>query len=146
MQVRPIKRGIITCFVFFSLLFFLGTDPFLSFPYTGSSGNADAAPVSSSNRRARTAVREGVSAQREIELVRTTPQGVTIQLFIPTSDFEIRTEGDNGDQFQVSRVETQTVSFPGMPFYCPVSGCATTPCAVYPHQRPCRCRFSSADC
>ena len=73
-------------------------------------------PVSSSNRHARTAVREGVGAQREIELVRTTPQGVTIQLLIPASDFEIRTEGDNGDQFQVSRVETQTVSFSGCRF------------------------------
>ncbi|MDE0423697.1 MAG: C25 family cysteine peptidase [Candidatus Poribacteria bacterium] len=116
MQVRPIKRCIITCFVFFSLLFFLGTDPFWSFTYIGSSSNAEAAPVSPSNRHARTAVREGVGAQREIELVRTTPQGVTIQLFIPASDFEIRTEGDNDDQFQVSRVETQTVSFPGCRF------------------------------
>ncbi|RKU33556.1 hypothetical protein C6496_21775, partial [Candidatus Poribacteria bacterium] len=116
MQVRPIKRCIITCLVFFFLLFFFGTDPFLSFTYNGSAGNADAAPVSSSKRRARTAVREGIGAQREIELVRTTPQGVTIQLFIPASDFEIRTQDNNGDHFQGSRVETQTVSFPGCRF------------------------------
>lgn len=116
MQVRPIKRCIITCFVFFPLLFFLETDPFFSFTDIGSSGNAEAAPVSSSNRRAGTAVREGIGAQREIELVRTTPQGVTIQLFIPASDFEIGTEGESSDQFQGARVETQTVSFPGCRF------------------------------
>ncbi len=116
MRIRPIKRCIIACFVCVALLFFLKTDLFFSFTYIGSSGSADAAPVSSSNRRARTAVREGVNAQREIELVRTTSQGVTLQLFIPESNFEIGAEVDSSDQFQVSRVETQTVSFPGCRF------------------------------
>ena len=116
MPVRPIKPCIITYFVCVVLLFFLETDPFFSFTSIRSSGNAAAAPISSSNRRARTAVREGVNAQREIELVRTTSQGVTIQLLIPESDFEIGTEVDSSDQLQVSRVETQTVSFPGCRF------------------------------
>ena len=116
MPVRPIKPCIITYFVCVVLLFFLETDPFFSFTAIRSSGNAAAAPISSSNRRARTAVREGVNAQREIELVRTTSQGVTIQLLIPESDFEIGTEVDSSDQLQVSRVETQPVSFPGCRF------------------------------
>ena len=107
MQIRPIKCCRVACFIFFALLFFLQTVPFLSFTDIGSSGNAEASPISSSNRRAGTAAREGVEVQREIELVRTTSQGVTLQLFIPESDFEIGTEGDSIDQFQVSRVETQ---------------------------------------
>ena len=116
MPIRPIKRCRVACFVFAALLFFLETDPFLSFTYVGSSGNADAAPISSSNRRARTAVREGVEAQRAIELVRTTSQGVTIQLLISESDFEIAGEVNSGDPFQEPRVERQTVSFPGCRF------------------------------
>ncbi len=116
MQVRPIKRCIIAWFVCVVLLFFFQADPFFFFTDVGSSDSVDAAPISSNHRRARTAVREGVSAQREIELVSTTPQGVTIQLFVPESDFEIGTEADSSDSFQMSRLETQIVSFPGCRF------------------------------
>ena len=127
MQFRPIKRCIIACFVSVILLFFLETDPFSSFTSVGSSGRAEAAPISSSDRRARAAGHEGVGTQREIELVRTTPQGVTIQLFIPESDFEIGTAVDTGDQFQVPRVETQAVSFPGCRFAVGFSGVLRLP-------------------
>ena len=126
MQVRPIKRCIIACFIYLPLLFLLETAPFLSTDL-GSFGNADAAPVSSSNRRARTAAREGVGTQRKIELVRTTPQGVTIQLFIPESDFEVEGEINSGDPFQESRTETQTVSFPGCRFAVQAPGALRLP-------------------
>ena len=116
MQVRPIKRCIIACFVCVALPCFFKAYPFFFFTYIGSSGHAEAASISSNNRRARAAVRGGASAQREIELVRTTSQGVTIQLFIPASDFEIGTEVNSSDPFQVSHVEMQTVSFPGCRF------------------------------
>ncbi len=116
MQVRRIKNCAIVCFVFVIIFCFLEVSPFLFSTFIHSYGRADAAPVSSSNRRARTTVREGVGAQREIELVRTTSQGVTIQLRIPESDFEIGTEVNSSDQFQEPRVETQTVSFPGCRF------------------------------
>ena len=116
MQVRPIKSRIIACFVFIVLLSFLETDPFLSLTDLGSSGRAAAAPVSSSKRRANATGPESIGTQREIKLVRTTPQGVTVQLFIPESDFAIGTQVDNGDQLQQPRVETQTVSFPGCRF------------------------------
>ena len=50
----------------------------------------------------------------------TTSQGVTIQLLIPESDFEIDTEQDNDQQLrsgsQFSHLESQIVSFPGCRF------------------------------
>ena len=116
MQVRSAEIRVIACFVFVAIFFFLGAIPFLSSTFIHSSGIADAAPLSSKGRRARAATRGGSETQREIELVRTSSQGVTIQLLIPESDFEIGTRKDNREQTQIPYAESQTISFPGCRF------------------------------
>ena len=77
---------------------------------------ADAVP--SNNRSSRAITREGIGTPREIELVQTTSQGVTIQLLIPESDFKIETDSSEqlrgGSQFP--HVENQNISFPGCRF------------------------------
>lgn len=52
----------------------------------------------------------------KIALVRSTPQGVTIQLIIDKSDFEIETQERNGKQFQMlSFPECRFTTYPGTP-------------------------------
>ena len=124
MQVRSTEIRSIACFVCVAIFLFLETVPFLSSSLLTrsiySSGIADAAAIPSNERRARAATREGVGTQREIELVRSTSQGVTIQLLIPESDFEIGTEKNSLEQLrsnsQVLHVESQAISFPGCRF------------------------------
>ena len=74
---------------------------------------AAAAPITSKDRHSRTAARENAAADREVELVRATSAGVTIQLVIPQSDFHLNntttpTEGGT--------VENRTFAFPGCRF------------------------------
>ena len=54
---------------------------------TRSFGIAAAAPIPLRNQNTPAATRNSAKTQREIELVRSTSQGVTIQLVIPKSDF-----------------------------------------------------------
>ncbi len=108
MPIRPIEIRAIACIVFVAIF---------SFYFYGV---ADAAPFSSNDRRARAAASDGIETQREIELVHTTSQGVTIQLLIPESDFEIQTESDSNERLQsglqFSHLDSQIVSFPGCRF------------------------------
>ena len=68
--------------------------------------SVEAVPVNQSNRLSTKAT---TSDRGKIELVRATPEGVTIQLAIAKSDFKIETQERNGKQFQ-------TLSFPGSRF------------------------------
>ena len=116
MQVRSTKIRTIPYFVVAVIFFFLEAILFLSSTFIYSSGIADAAP--SNNRSSRAITREGIGTPREIELVQTTSQGVTIQLLIPESDFKIETGSSEqlrgGSQFP--HVENQNISFPGCRF------------------------------
>ena len=74
---------------------------------------AAAAPITSRDRQARATTPDNAVSEREIELVRATAVGVTIQLRIPISDFRFNnTSTDIG----VGKVEGQTLSFPGCRF------------------------------
>ena len=67
-------------------------------------GTAVAAPMTLRNQNARVSTREHTKTPREIELVSSTSQGVTIQLVVPKSDFLFH----NGiDSFQSSVVDNQ---------------------------------------
>ena len=105
MQIRPTEIRAIACFVFVAIF---------SFYFYGI---AEAVPK---DRRAKAATDEGIETQRAIELVSTTSQGVTIQLLIPESEFEIEAETDSSEQLrsssQFSHLEDQIVSFPGCRF------------------------------
>ena len=60
-----------------------------------------------------TATRSSTLLQRNVELVKTSAQGVTIQLLIPKSDFHFRSSGtENGRD----TVGSQVISFPGCRF------------------------------
>ena len=117
MPIRLTKIRTIAYFIVSAIFFFHEAVPFWSSTFIHSSGIADAAPAPSKDRRARATAPEGIGTQREIELVHTTSQGVTIQLLIPESDFKIETEADSSEQLrsgsQFPHVESQTVSFLG---------------------------------
>ena len=95
---------------------------FLTAP-TNSDRIAVAAPI-----RPRTSTRNRAKTQREIELVSSTSQGVTIQLLIPKSDFlfdskseltsdtEIVTDAQLRNNLQDSGLDSPTISFPGCSF------------------------------
>ena len=82
---------------------------------------AVAAPISS-RQRPRAATRNSAKIQREIELVSSTAQGVTIQLVIPKSDFsfdnklEFFSGPETGTDAQIPDFESPTISFPGCHF------------------------------
>ena len=105
MQIRPTEIRAIACFVLVAIF---------SFYFYGI---ADAVP---NDRRANAAARKRIETQREIELVHTSSQGVTVQLLIPESDFEIAAEADSSEELrsssQSSHLEGQMVSFPGCRF------------------------------
>ncbi|MDE0468182.1 MAG: C25 family cysteine peptidase [Candidatus Poribacteria bacterium] len=96
-------------------------------PPIDSKNVAVAAPLSS-KQRPRVATRKRAKTQREIELVSSTSQGVTIQLVIPKSDFsfdnkpglfsgtETGTGAQLGRDAQISDFESPTISFPGCRF------------------------------
>ena len=107
MQIRPTEIRAIACCVLVAIFSF----------HSYGIADADAAP---NDRRARAAARDGIGTPREIELVHTTSQGVTIQLLIPESDFEIEAEANSSEQLrsgsQFSHLENQIASFPGCRF------------------------------
>ncbi len=111
----PVKIREVICFVFVALFCFFDVSFFFPASFDHFYGRADAAPVSSDSRRAGSAARGG-EVRREIEWVRTTSQGVTIQLLIPESDFEVGIETDAPGQSQLRAVEGEGVSFPGCRF------------------------------
>lgn len=75
---------------------------------------AVAAPITTSgDRQTRAATRDNVASEREIELVRATAVGVTIQLVIPGSDFHFN---DTPTAMEVGTFESKTLSFPGCRF------------------------------
>ena len=76
-------------------------------------GMAAASPITSRDQRSRAATRENAVSQREIELVSTTSQGVTIQLIIPESDFHFN---NSTTQTKTETAEDQIISFPGCRF------------------------------
>ena len=105
----PIEIRAIACFVCVAIFFFSST-------FLHLSGRAEAASEPSNRRGARFTTHEGKETRREIALVRTTAQGVTLQLLIPESDFEIETASDSREQSQGVGVESQIISFPGCRF------------------------------
>ena len=89
---------------------------------TRAFGIAAAAPITS-RQHPRAATSNRYETRREIELVSSTSQGVTIQLVIPKSDFLFDdNEGSTGTAEQSGRnpqgsdVETPIISFPGCNF------------------------------
>ena len=88
-----------------------------------SFGIAAAAPISLRNQRPRASTSNSAKTQREIELVSSTSEGVTIQLIIPKSDFVFDSSGAGigsaeqlGSHSQISHAESPTLSFPGCNF------------------------------
>ena len=99
---------------------------------THSFGIASAAPIPLRHRSLRASTNNGVKPRREIELVSSTSQGVTIQLVIPKSDFLINGYQSlvDGSRLKEGSVESdtsltdnrqlttdiQSISFPGCNF------------------------------
>ncbi len=116
MQIRSLKLPSIASLrlpILFITLFCLETGalPVLNCIYPCRT--AIASPVPLRDTHARTASRENTNVPREIELVRATAQGVTIQLTVPESDFQISRSGKDTD---TRMSESQTISFPGCRF------------------------------
>ena len=76
-------------------------------------GTAAAAPLTSREQHTGTATRGSTLFQRDVELVKTSAQGVTIQLLIPKSDFHF---GSRDTENGIDKVESQGISFPGCRF------------------------------
>ena len=127
MQIRPLALRI-PAFKRFLLLLItlflcLNTSP-LPIPNseTCSFGIADAAPAPLRAQSTRALTSNSAKTHREIELVSSTSQGVTIQLVIPKSDFLFITHQPPsvGSQFpeslEISNVAGPTLSFPGCNF------------------------------
>ena len=74
---------------------------------------AAAAPLTSRAQHAGTATRGSTRLQRDVELVKTSTQGVTIQLLIPKSDFHF---SSSDTENRIDEVESQVISFPGCRF------------------------------
>ena len=88
-----------------------------------SLGIVAAAPITAKNQGIRDATSHTPQTRREIELVSSTSQGVTIQLIIPKSDFlfndssvEITTTEQLDRNAQVPDPQTPIISFPGCNF------------------------------
>ena len=117
MQMRPSKKHATASLqlpiLFITLFFFLETGALHILNCIYPHGIAVAAPMISRDTRARAATRENIGTPREAELVSATAQGVTLQLTIPESDFQM----GNRDTDTDTRIpESQTVSFPGCRF------------------------------
>jgi len=88
---------------------------------TYSFGIADAAPTPLRSQSTRASTRNTAKSHREIELVSSTSQGVTIQLVIPKSDFLFITHqqpavGSHPESLEISNVVDPMLSFPGCNF------------------------------
>lgn len=126
MQIRPIASRAIVYKWLPSLFiaFFLCLKTF-SVPTPNlarAPGIAAAAPITANIQRLRTATSHHTQTRREIELVRSTSQGVTIQLVIPKSDFFIAIGSQPSaisNQPSAGKnllAENQSISFPGCNF------------------------------
>ena len=126
MQIRPTALRATAYkrlpLLFIALFLSLKTSPLPIPNPTRSLGIAAAAPMTS-RQRPRAATSNRSETRREIELVSSTAQGVTIQLVIPKSDFlfhdsdsETGTTDPLGRNPQVSDVENPIISFPGCNF------------------------------
>ena len=96
-----------------TLLLFLDTGSLPVLNRIHAYGTVAAAPITLRDQRSRTTTRKDTATRREVELVRTTAQGVTIQLTIPKSDFHFT---NTGTDTEVGKVESQAISFPGCRF------------------------------
>ena len=86
-------------------------------------GSAAAAPISLRNQSPRASTRNSAKTRREIELVSSTAQSVTVQLIVPKSDFLFENNGIGtesidqlGSTLQSADVAGSTLSFPGCNF------------------------------
>ncbi|MDE0326157.1 MAG: C25 family cysteine peptidase [Candidatus Poribacteria bacterium] len=121
MQTRLTKTCTRLPILFIALFLYaeIGNPPIM--PPIDSKNVAVAAPLSS-KQRPRAATRNRAKTQREIELVSSTSQGVTIQLVIPKSDFsfdnkpELFSSTETGTDAQIPDFESPTISFPGCRF------------------------------
>ena len=125
MQTRLTKTCTRLPILFITLFLYaeIGNLPIMS--PIDSNNVAVAAPISS-KQRPRAATRNRAKTQREIELVSSTSQGVTMQLVIPKSDFlfdnkpELFSGPETGTQLgrdaQIPDFESPTISFPGCRF------------------------------
>ena len=112
MQMSPLKIRT-TAPLWLSTLciaFFLCLD-FGSVPVRN--GIAAASPLISRDQHSGTATRNSTPLQRNVELVKTSAQGVTIQLLIPKSDFHF---SSRDTESEIDQVESQVISFPGCRF------------------------------
>ena len=127
MQIRPLALRV-PAFKRFPLLLIalflcLKTSP-LPIPNseTCSFGIADAAPTPLRAQSTRASTSNSAKTHREIELVSSTSQGVTIQLVIPKSDFlyishqPSAVSGRFPESLEVSNVAGPMLSFPGCNF------------------------------
>ena len=133
MQIRPIVLRAIAYkwlpLLFIALGLCLKTS---SLPIPNSTpvlGIAAAAPITAKKQRLRTATSRSTPTRREIELVSSTSQSVTIQLVIPKSDFFIAVGSQQSAvsnrqsarenllaESREPRAESQSISFPGCNF------------------------------
>ena len=121
MQTRLTKTCTRLLILFITLFLYAGIGNLPIMPPIDSKNVAIAAPISS-KQRPRAAARNRAKTQREIELVSSTSQGVTIQLVIPKSDFsfdnkpELFSSTETGTDARIPDFESPTVSFPGCRF------------------------------
>ena len=128
MQIRPLALRTtaykLLPLLLIALFLCLNTSP-LPIPNseTRSFGIAAAAPITLRNQSTGVSTRNSAKTHREIQLVSSTSQGVTIQLVIPKSDFLFDNNGagsgsveQSGSNLQVSNAAGPTLSFPGCNF------------------------------
>ena len=127
MQIRPLALRVPAFkrlpLLLIALFLCLKTSP-LPTPIseTYSFGIADAAPTPLRAQSTRASTSNSAKTHREIELVSSTSQGVTIQLAIPKSDFlfnshqQSAVSGRFPESSEVSNVSGPTLSFPGCNF------------------------------
>ncbi len=127
MQIRPIAWRTIAYkwlpLLFILLFLCLKTSSGPTLNSARAPGIAAAAPITANKQHFRTATSQITQTRREIELVSSTSQGVTIQLVIPKSDFlfhdsSVETEitAQLGRNAQTFDLETPSISFPGCNF------------------------------
>ena len=121
MQTRLTKTCTRLLILFITLFLYAEIGNLPVMPPIDSKNVAVAAPLSSKQRPG-AATRKRAKTQREIELVSSTLQGVTIQLIIPKSDFsfdnkpELFSRTETGTDAQIPDFESPTISFPGCRF------------------------------
>ncbi len=117
MQMRPSKKHTTVSLrlpiLFITLFFSLATGSLPVLAWRSFDGAALTAPMPSRDTRTRAGTRGNTGTARAAELVSATAQGVTVQLTIPESEFQIE-ESTTETETRIS--ESQTVSFPGCRF------------------------------